>query len=72
MTDLNVICSEFKNVSEFGDEEGEAVLSLLMQHVESQRANILTKKKEFEETEAKLQTEIDKFRQVGRGLCCCT
>ncbi|MPC46738.1 DNA repair protein RAD50 [Portunus trituberculatus] len=61
--------SEFRNVSEFCEQKAEAVLSQLLQHVERQRANILTKKKEFEENEAKLQMEIDNLRQVGRGLC---
>ncbi|KAK8394416.1 hypothetical protein O3P69_006540 [Scylla paramamosain] len=60
--------SEFRNVSEFCDQEAEAVLSLLMKHVEQQRADIQTKKKEFEENEAELQTKIDELRSEEAAL----
>lgn len=54
--------SDFKNVVEFQDIQAEAVLSLLMKRVERERSNIQTKKEEFEQSEAELQSEIDNFR----------
>lgn len=57
--------SEFKNVVEFHDHQAEAVLSLLMKQTEKERSNIQAKKKEFEESEAQLQSEIDNLRQVA-------
>lgn len=56
------IVSEFLGVDDFVDEQAESVLAKLLKVVEEERRSISRKKEEFEEQEAKIQSEVDSLR----------